>query len=62
MDSASQLVSAMDSHLKHMMLAAAADQSTGEDEAEQEDEKLKSIFIILYIYSSPANPLIYWYK
>ena len=44
-----QLVSVVDYHFKHMMLAAA-DQSTGEgeeEEAEQEDEKLKSIFFNL---------------
>ena len=45
---ASQLVSVVDFQFKHMMLAAA-DQSTGEgeEEAEQEDEKLKSIFFNL---------------
>ena len=56
MDGASQLVSVVDFHFKHMMLAAA-DQSTGDEEAEQEDEKLKSFFFNLFIYSSPANPV-----
>ena len=58
MDGVSQLVSVVDFYLKDMMLAAAADQRNEEDEAEQEDEKLKSIFFNLFIYSSPANPIV----
>ena len=57
MDGVSQLVSVVDFYFKDMMLAAAADQRNEEDEAEQEDEKLKSIFFNLYLFSSSVSPV-----